>query len=104
MASSRSATRIAKVLAAVRRDLALDQVDLLVTEVDPGAREPEVRSVVAQDAAEDLGVERHTALDVRDVDRHVVDRERLHRAESPCTPPRTQAHAVVGPRCPGPPR
>ena len=72
-----------EVLAERRWGRGLDQVQLADTEVDPGPAEPEVRPVAADRPAEHLGVEGDGGGDVGDVDRDVVDGERLHAPSLP---------------------
>ena len=47
-----------EVLAEVGRRRSFDEVELLTAEVDPSAAEPEIGSIGAEGAAEDVGVER----------------------------------------------
>lgn len=57
-----------EVLAEVGWDRCFDQVDLLRSHVDPGARHPEVRAVVAQITSEHPGVEDHGLIDIGNIE------------------------------------
>ena len=76
--ASRSATWIAKCRPRAFRDLELDQVHLLRPEVEPRATEGEVGPIAPNGQPEHAGVELDRCRGVADVDRHVVDPERLH--------------------------
>jgi hypothetical protein len=82
------------VLALAGRDLALDQMELLVADVEPGAGEAEVRPVSAGGEAQVIDVEADGRIDIVDIDRHVVHTGRTHGASvarrSLPTPGRTE--------------
>ena len=69
-----------EVLTQARRNGGLKQVELLRAEVDPGSGDPEIWSVISQGATESLGVEAHRSGDIGNVQRDVMDRERLDRS------------------------
>ena len=67
------------VLAAAVRDVTLDQVDLLAPDVEPCTTEGEVGTIRASSQPEHVGVELDALRRVADVDRHVMNPQRLHR-------------------------
>jgi hypothetical protein len=69
-----------EVLAVTLWWLALDQVNLLATGIEPGTRETEVRSISALLEAEHRDVEIECRLDIVDIDRNVMHGPRLHGA------------------------
>jgi hypothetical protein len=67
-----------EVLSPVLGGRGLDEMDLLVASVQPGAPEAEVGPVGAHPQAEHLDVEGECRVDVVDVDRHVVNPDQSH--------------------------
>jgi hypothetical protein len=67
-----------KVLTDCGRRLSRDEVDLLVSGVQPGAAERKVRSVRSAQKSELLDIEPLRILDVADVDRDVMNAEWIH--------------------------
>ncbi len=55
-----------------------NEVDLLFAHVDPGARHPKVRAVGACHSPECLRVEGERRINVWDIQRHVMNPDRLH--------------------------
>ena len=72
-----------EVLTEARWGRSLKKVNLTDAEVDPGASEPEIGSVCAQDTSKHLGVEGSGEVDVGDVDRYMVHGQRLHKESLP---------------------
>ena len=71
-----------EVLAAAVRDLALDQVDLLAAEIEPGPAEAEVGTIRPSGQPEHRRVELDALARVAHVDRHVMNPQRLHPLQS----------------------
>ncbi len=65
-------------LASVPRTDASDEVHLLATCVQPGPIEAELGPVRADLETEPVNVERKSSINVIDVDRHVMDSDRLY--------------------------
>jgi uncharacterized damage-inducible protein DinB len=70
-----------EVLADRRGWFALDEVDLLVPSIEPGAAEPEVRTVLSAYQPQLFDVEARCLIDVADVDRDVMYGDRSHARE-----------------------
>lgn len=79
-----------EMLAVARRGRALDQVHLLAAHIEPGATEPEIRTVGALLKPERVAVEAQRRLNVLDIDGNVVHRRWPHGAQS-CPPGETAA-------------
>ena len=72
-----------EVLTDVRRYGSFEEMDLLVSEIDPRAGDPQVWAVVPQRSAEQVGVEARCLIDITDVDGDVVDGQWFHENKSP---------------------
>jgi hypothetical protein len=75
-----------EVLAEIARYRRLDQMELLTAEIDPGAGDAEVRSVVAQPSTEALCVKGDGLIGVGDIEGYVMDPENLHETILPFSP------------------
>jgi hypothetical protein len=84
-----------EVLAHCRGWFALDEMDLLVPGVEPGTGEPEVRTVFSAYQPQMMNVEARCLIDVADVDRDVMDADRLHQRSLPVG----RISGDAGPRC-----
>jgi hypothetical protein len=67
-----------EVLAHVRRCLSLDEMELLITDVEPSTPKPKVRSIIASEQPEGAFVERQRLVEIADVDGDVMDGEGFH--------------------------
>ena len=85
-ASSRSCDTDREVVAAGRRFVALHQVQLLPTGVEPVAAEAEIGPRELREA-EHVAIERERGFGVGNTDRHVVDPGWTHKAESYASQP-----------------
>jgi len=72
-----------EVLAEVVGNGLVDEVHLLRTDVEPGASEGEGRPVVAHLEAEDIPVEGDSLAYVANIDRNMMEPERLHSGSMP---------------------
>ena len=89
MPASRSSTSSAKCCPRFGGAAAADQVDLLAAGVEPRPVDPEVGTVVTPLQPQHVDVEAQGGVDVVDVDRDVMDPDRLHGSS---LAPTTQGH------------
>ena len=67
-----------EVLTDVRRRGRTDEVHLLASDVEPRASDAEIGAIASGRQAQHVDIEAQRLVDVVDVDRHVMDSDRLH--------------------------